>query len=271
MNRNRVVLVGVLLFFFAVTDGYAQDVEWKDRGDRYEGVRGRLKKAQLELLSAAVLEKEDLPCGEASEEETPAVTEYGSGNVNLKFYLADGKPVDITIREFIRHHYWMKPKPLEEWQAKGWHPFSWPGDEVLAELKPEPPLYELGAVARIGGERSRDLAPIVLYLDKYPSQITAYRFIFRPPDSADVVKLRWTWYKISEGTSEKLGGYTSSKERLPAGEPFCIDWKCTRDGTPLPEGWYRLSIRGWLEYPDRDENLREVYRLYHKPVLEVPQ
>lgn len=264
-NKDRVVFGSSLLFFFVVMAASAQwYLEWQDRKDpdRLEGIRGRLKKTQLELLSAAVLYK-----------ETPTSISGTSNEAHLEIYLSDDldddMPVFITVREFKRHYYWMQPKQLK-WENRGWQPFSWPMEEVLKKLEPEPPLHQLGAVARIGGKYSRKLAPIILYQDKPPSQISAYRFIFCLPDNGDVLELKWTWYSLGDDTTEKIGEWASPKSRQPAGKPFYIDWKCTsRDGAPLQEGWYKLSVTGRLEYPSREEKIEKVYHLYHQPVLEV--
>lgn len=268
MSRNKdfVIFTIILLFVFALMGPgpSTQSLKWRDRGDRHEGILGQEKGAYLELLSATVYIKNETAASGGS----PTAATNTSDNASLIFYAAGGKPISITVREYIRHDYWMKPKPQDKWKNKGWHSFSWPVKDVLAKLDPKPSLHELAAVARMGGDRSRDLIPVLLYMnkDELPAQVNAYRITLRPPDSADVVGLNWTWYRVNGSTAEKIGEYSSPEERLPAGKSFNIDWE-----PPRQEGWYKLSMKGRLEYPDRGRKLNEEYQLYHQPALEVRQ
>lgn len=265
-NRYELMIGAGLIFFSVAMSALAlEEREWKARKgpDRHEGIQMQLKGAQLELLSAAVLYKQEPRQGE----EPPS-----SGKAHLQFYLADDvydEPVFVTVRDFRYHNYWMKPA-RQEWD-KGWCPFSWPRTEVLGKLEPEPALYELGALARIGGEYSNKLAPIVVYQEGgLPPEIAGYRFVFRSSDRGDVVELEWTWYWLGGETPQQVGDQNSSSKRQRAGKPFYIDWKCVRDGEPLREGWYQLSLSGKIEYFSRPrEKFEKVYQLYHQPNMEV--
>jgi len=271
-NKYQIVFGTIILVFFAKMEVLAQDqLYWQDRGDRFEGVRGHQKNAQLELLSAAVLYK-PVTDEKPGEKEGTASIKNTSNKAHLQFYLADDLDDDehifITVREFKRHDYWMQPHHQPEWK-KGWCNFSWPMADVLKELKPEPLLHELAAVARVEGEYSHKLSPIVLYQTEPPTRIATYRFIFRPPDNGDILDLTCTWHRLDVNPPEQVSMWKPLKERQRAGQPIYIDWKCIRDGASLPEGWYQMSLEGLLEYPSRDEELDEIYLIYHQPVVEV--
>lgn len=252
------VVGSVSLLLSSTMTAHGQEMlDWQDRGDRYEGVVGRLKAAQIELLSAAVLYREE----PAEEDVSPP------SRAQLQFYLAEDESVFVSVREFKRHHYWMQPKHRDDWGEGKWCFFSWPMEDVLEKLTPAPATYELGATARIGSEYSHRLAPIVLYQRKPPSEVTAYRFIFRPPDNGDILELRWAWYRLGEDPPLMIDEGQSLTERQHGGKPFSIDWECTHNGEAWPEGWYLLYVKGRLEYPNRDATLDKRYQLYHRPLV----
>jgi len=226
-----------------------QSLPWQDRGDYYEGIKGRETEAHLELISAAIFHREKL-----NNEATPS-----SNNVKIKFYLPEDDTVFISVRTFSRYDYWMQPKQ-KEWK-RSWNLFSWSRALVLNHLRPEPQLQDLGAVALIGGEYADTLAPIVLYQTQPPSQITEYRFIFRPPDTGDLLEFKWICYKLGE--NPPVGEWNSEPGRKPAGSPFDFFWNCVNK----EEGWYQLNMRGRLEFPAKDRELEMTYRLYHQPSI----
>ena len=249
--KNWVIFGSLLLFFSSIIAAQAmQSLFWQDRGDYYEGIKGRKKEARLELISAAIFHKEEL-----INEETSS-----SNNVKIKFYLPKDNTVFISVRTFSRYNYWMQPKQ-KEWK-RNWNLFSWSRALVLNHLRPEPQLQDLGAVALIGGEYSDMLAPIVLYQRQPPSQITEYRFIFRPPDTGDLLEFEWICHKLGE--NPPVGEWNSEPGRIHGGRPFDFYWNCVNKG----EGWYQLIIKGKLVFPDTARELNMTYRLYHQPNIQ---
>jgi len=258
--KNWVIFGSLLLFFFSIIAARVmQSLPWQDRGDYYEGIKGRKKEAHLELISAAIFHKEEL-----NNKAMPS-----SNNVNIKFYLPEDDSVFIpeddtvfiSVRTFSRYNnYWMQPEQ-KKWN-RNWSFFSWSRDIVLNRLKPEPQLQDLGAVALIGGEYSDTLAPIVLYQTQPPSQITEYRFIFRPPDTGDLLEFKWICHKLGE--NPPVGEWNSKPGRIHGGRPFDFYWNCVNKG----EGWYQLIIKGKLVSPATARKLNMTYRLYHQPNIQ---
>lgn len=249
--KNWVIFGSLLLFFFSIIAARAmQSLQWQDRGDYYEGIKGRKKEAHLELISAAIFHKEELN-NEAMR---------SSDDMKIKFYLPNDNTVFISVRTFLRDNYWMQPKQ-KEWN-RNWNFFSWPRNKVLNHLRPEPQLQDLGAVALIGGEYSDTLAPIVIYQMQPPSRITEYRFIFRPPDTGDLLGFEWICHKLGE--SPPVGEWNSEPGRKPAGNPFYLYWNCVN----MDEGWYQLVIKGKLVFAAVARELNMTYRLYHQPNIQ---
>jgi len=249
--KNWVTFGSLLLFFFSIIAARAmQSLRWQDRGDYYEGIKGRKKTAHLELISASIFYKEEF-----NNKAAPS-----PNNVKIKFYLPEDDIVFISVRTFSRYDYWMQPKQ-KEWN-RYWNFFSWSRNLVLNRLKPEAQLQDLGAVALIGGEYSDTLAPIVIYQTQPPSQITAYRFIFRPPDTGDLLGFEWICHKLGE--SPPVGEWKSEPGRKHGGTPFYFYWNCVN----MDEGWYQLIMRGSLEFPAIEQGLNMTYRLYHQPNIQ---
>jgi len=257
-RKDWLVLGIVVMFCLGAIAVLAQEhLDFKDRGDRFEGIEGEQKSAKLKLLSAAVLY-----------EETAKPESNEQNKAHLRFYqprdLTHEETIFIKVHEFKYHDYSMIPKQKKAWQKQGLHTFPWPMEAVLRHLKPRSRLHQLGAVALIGGEYSNDLAPIVLYQNTVPPKISAYRFCFLPTATAEVVDLKWTWHHLGENSTQLLEARESPTKRLRGGKPFYIDWQPVHDGEPLSEGWYKLSISGTIETNVRDETLDKFYRLYHR-------
>ena len=251
-NKGCLIFGSLLLFFFSMIAARAmQSLHWKDRGNYYEGIKERKKEAHLELISAAIFHKEEL-----NNTSAPSLN-----NVKMKFFIPEDDTVFISVRTFSRHtNYWMQPKQ-KRWE-RNWNFFSWSRKLVLNHLKPEPQLQDLGAVALIGGEYSDTLAPIVLYQTQPPSQITAYRFIFRPPDTGDLLEFEWICHKLGE--NPPVGEWKSRPDRIPGGTPLVFLWDCAN----MDEGWYQLIMKGRLEFRARDSKVNKTYRLYHQPNIQ---
>lgn len=99
--KNWVTFGSLLLFFFSIIAVLAmQSLRWQDRGDYYEGIKGRKKTAHLELISATIFHQEELNNASAS----------SPNNVKIKFYLPEDDTVFISVRTFSRYDYWMQPK-----------------------------------------------------------------------------------------------------------------------------------------------------------------
>lgn len=251
MRRKNLVIFGsLLLFFFSTIAAKTIQLSWKNRGNYYEGIREQKKKAHLELISAAICYQEEL-----NNKALPS-----PDNVEIQFYLPNDDTVFISVREFHHHNYWMQPNE-KQWKS-GWNVFSWSKNEVLNHLRPVPQLQDLGTVALIGGEYSDTLAPIVLYQRQPPSQITAYRFIFRPSDTEDLLEFEWICHK--RGENPTVGEWNSEPGSKPAGDPFSFIWNCVNQ----EEGWYQLSIRGRLINPINVQEMTDTYQLYHPPNIQ---
>ncbi len=243
----------------------AQELDWnkRDKPSRFEGIQAYKKKASLELLSAGIFLDDTI--------QKPDSISLALDSIYISFFVPEEKnkntTVDITVREYKQHNYWMKPEQ-KEWE-NGWCTFSWSANEVLSRLDPVPYIQELKTVARTGEtgvEYSRKLIPIIIYKGIIPEKVKAHRFIFRSPDNADILNLICQWYSLEQQPEKLVGEWESLKKRIPAGRPFNIDWKL---GNKIKEGWYKLSIKGKLDYPSRTRNLNEIFYIYHQPTIKV--
>ena len=220
------------------------DVDYRDRGDRYEGVRPQpVSGYDVELVSALV----------DYEEPDPALPE----RVRVRFFLDGPHEVYLSVRELeVRRYYWLdRARPSRPWTRGFANEFAWPTGAVLGKLSPSIALAELGAVARLDRpEPSADerVAPLILHHTTAPRAVDGYVFALKTGSDARVV------YRIYKAGSE-APLLTGPPLRTRAGRPFVVRW----DARKATGGEYRLVLDGYAL--DSNQRLQQTVRFAHEP------
>ncbi|MDH5428611.1 MAG: hypothetical protein OEZ57_06290 [Nitrospirota bacterium] len=247
-------ILGICLCFFYLsvpaTGVWAQlDLQYQQRGDRYEGVKPKpVSGYDIELISVL------------TDYEEPLTGENFPKRLTLRFYLEKEDDAHLTVRELdYRAYYWLdKVQPGQPWKSGFQNVFTWPTDPVLNQLVPKLAVSEIGALVRIGhatGSTIEEVAPAVLYHTNPPETVEGYRFTMKTGEDARLLAT-----VIQQATGQPIG--TPQKfRRKRAGRPFTIHW----DAKTAPEGSYILRVTGFSLSTNQSIN-KEVH-FYHQPTL----
>jgi len=227
MKVNKKIITFFIFFLYFVlliSSVYSQDLIYKKRGNRYEGLKERpLSVPDIELISARINYNEEIIQDPSS--------------FKLKFYLKQNKPdVFITVREldYIRYYWMDKVEP--SWKS-GFNEFIWSTDDVIKHLEGLK-MYDLGVVIRLGEEHptiKEKIAPAIFYHSKFPSgEIKEYLFTFKCSRDAKLV------YSFCKDGDEN-NPLEKKEKRVWGDEPFTILWRCP---TTIGDGLYNLSVKG---------------------------
>jgi hypothetical protein len=235
-----------LAFLLIPTVLHAQaELEYQNRGDRFEGVRPRpVSGYDIELISALVDYRDP----------APDVKDH----LRVKFFLASPAAVHLTIRELdVKHYYWLdRARPSQPWKPGFGNEFSWATDVVLRKLDRHVALYELGVVARLGRQEpaaDERVAPVILFHSSAPNAVTGYIFAFKTNGDA---RVSCAIYK-SETHDRPL--FSEAPLRPRGGRPFAVHW----DASKADPGDYRLVITGY--FLDTNQPLYQTVRFVHQP------
>lgn len=220
-------------------------LQYQDRGNRYEGVKSRPVTApDLELLCALVDYQEDMSA-------LPR-------DLRIRFYLPAEADVDVAVRD-LRHrtYYWMdRVRPEDPWRVGFDNIFRWPTKTVIRHLEGLGP-EDLGVVVRLGpdqGALQECVAPAILFSARCPSAADGYLFAFRAR-----AKARVSCRIYEKGCSTPLRA--QSYDLVLGGMPFAFKW----DAREAAESWYRLDIEGYQINDNR--RISKVVDFYHRPLV----
>ncbi|MDM8568192.1 hypothetical protein QUF50_01490 [Thiotrichales bacterium HSG1] len=209
----------IIILLLTVNTVYSGELDYKNRGDRWEGIAPHpVAGADIELLSALVQHREKwqpLP-----------------NKCKVKFYLPDATEVNLKVQELRpRHFYKMDrviPKPI--WK-QGVNYFEWSTNEVIEPLHLN--IAKLGAVARLQSTKRKAeyVAPVLIYHDSIPTNVNGYRFAFKVGGNA---KLN---YAIYQEDSRKLV-IEQELGKQSVGTPFIISWNSNK----ATVGAYKLVV-----------------------------
>lgn len=222
------------------------NLEYQNRGDRFEGVKPKpVGGWNIELIS--VLADYQEPATQLPDQ------------LRVGFYLPSQKPVHLTVREQdYRLYYWLdKVKPGKGWQAGSMNEYTWPTGPVLRQLDHKLNPYELGVLIRLGKgtpAENEDIVPGVLYYAQPPAKLSGYLFTMKANGDARLS------CKILRG-KESTALMTKAFSRLPGGRPFTVRW----DTAGAPEGQYSLVCNGY--FLDTNEELNQTVSFYHRPTV----
>jgi hypothetical protein len=232
--RVRSLAIGLVAAFFAVPLP-AQDITYRDRNDRLEGVivEQNISGGQVELVGLR--------------REMAAPVAMASGAVSLAFWLDAPRELEISVRH-DRKNYWMVPHQ-KRWDP-GWQSFAWNRAEVLDHLSLQP--ADLSVLIRDTAQGT--YFPGVLAVGEAASESGRYRFDFHVRGGLDaecrVVRL---------GASGPAELWRTTVEKDASGLAS-IFWD-GRDagGQPVAPGPLYLRLEGYIVLSDRDEQfVREV-------------
>jgi hypothetical protein len=221
------------------------DLQYQNRGNRYEGIKPKpVSGLDIELISAMVNYQEEI-------NQPPDF-------YKIRFFLKNSTDVHINIRELdYRYYYWMdKINPEENWRPGFDNVFAWPTNDVIQKLN-KLKLYDLGVVARLNKTepaKVEEVSPVILYNNKIPETINGYLFTFKINGDA-----RFTCSIYREGQESPV--FTSVFRRQRGGRPFTVRW----NSTEAEEGSYKLVIKGY--FLDNNIPISQTVRFFHQPIV----
>lgn len=236
-----------LLVFFSPSLLLAQtNVQYQNRGNRYEGVKPKpVAGYDIELISVLV-DYDDSPT--ALQEE-----------MKVQFYLAEGNNVFLTVRELdYKYYYWMdRIKPDMPWNKGYQNTFHWPTETILKKLGDNIDVYDFGVIARIGNAKPKAkerIAPVILYHSQLPSKVKGYRFTFKTAGDARLSCM------VFEENSRKAIWRRTVKRQI-GGIPITVTW----DATQAKSGSYRFMVKGF--FLSDNSPIHQTVQFYHQPDL----
>ena len=239
--QTLAMLLSLFLLFNNLA--FSQDLEFRDRGNRSEGVKAfGISAPDLELLSF-------LRYKEKVEPKTNVI-------LKIRFYLQKATFFYITAKELkVRRFYLMKSN-INNW-PRGWQEFApWPTNGVLRPL--ELLLDDLGIVGRLQHDRigSGEITPLIVYHSQFPTELMRYMFDF--VSKKDLQRIEYKLYKLSQEepiVNKKIRG-------LFGGIPFSISIDMSNYG----EGYYKLVLDG--KFRNEFGGPHRSYTFYHHPRVE---
>jgi hypothetical protein len=235
----------ILLFSFVFLASSQTTLEYKNRLDRWEGIKPKpVGGYDIELISFLVDHREE--------------KNVMPNRFRVKFYLHQLSNVYLTVREVDnKHYYWLdKVKPIKPWKIGFDNVFDWSTDDVIRHLNGLG-MDDLGVVVRLEESVPRiveKVAPAILYSSKAPDFIMGYLFTLR--SNGD---MRATCSIYKEGDSNSLFRRHIRMQR--GGRPFTIRW----DSTDQTEGFYKLEVRGF--FLDTNDHVEQIVSFYHQPSI----
>jgi hypothetical protein len=244
MATSTQKLFALLLLLVPLAVSAASDLDYQNRGDRFEGIRPKpVAGYDIEVISVLV------------DYQEPA--ERLPDQLRIAFYLQGQTPVHLTVREQDnRLFYWLdRVTPAKEWRAKSINEFTWPTETVLRQLDHKLNMYELGVLIRPRREvpaSVEDIAPAILYHARPPEKIGGYLFTMKTNGDA---RLSCKVYREGETTAMM----TQVFRRIPGGRPFTVRW----DAGDAQEAQYILVCTGY--FLDTNQPVAQSVRFFHKP------
>lgn len=221
-----------------------QSLDYKQRGDHYEGIRPRpVAGEDIELISALI----------DHDEGTGSVPD----RLRIKFFLRASERAFVTVREQdYKYYYWLdRVSPQNKWRPGFENEFVWSTGTVLRQLDQHFSIEDLGVLVRLNKESPSEpeqVAPVILYRTQSPQVVRGYLFTLKP---ASDTHMSCSVYR--EGADTPL--VTQGFKKLLGGRPFTMKW----DAQHASEGSYNLQCRGY--FLDNSNPVAQTVRFYHRP------
>lgn len=251
MYPKKITLTMCCLLFallFLLPSAWAQvSLQYQDRGNRHEGVKGRpVAGYDIELISVRA---------DYTERANQLPEEF-----KIRFYLNQMSAVYLTVREVeYKYYYWLDKVKPTRWPNGFGNEFTWRTQDVIRQLDGLG-MYDLGVVARLEREepsKVEQVTPVILYHTQLPPTITGYLFTLKTNGDA---RLRCTVY----GEDEIEPIFTQDFRRQRGGSPFTVRW----DSSTAPEGSYKLVVKGY--FLNTSDPIDQIVEFYHRPQVGGP-
>jgi hypothetical protein len=213
----------------------AQDLNYRDRDDRREGVivEQDISGGQVELV------------GLRREMIVPVAA--ASGKVTLAFWLDAGRELEVSVRHY-RKNYWMVPHQ-KSWEP-GWQSFAWSRGEVIDKLSLQP--ADLSVIIRDPTQGT--YYPGVLAVGGAAAGDGRYRFDFHVRGGLDAEA---RIVRLGEGGPQVI--WRTRVEKDASGMTSILWNGRDQDGEAVAPGTLYLRLEGYIVLTDRDEEfVREV-------------
>jgi len=243
-NELLKAILFVLLFAMYIPFVHGDELDYQDRGNRWEGIAPKpVAGSDIELLSALVNHRETW-------QPVPA-------KCKVKFYLQRATWVALEVQELRPRKFYKMDRviPKPAWQ-QGFNDFQWPTGAVIEPLHLN--IAKLGVVARLPAtvkRKAEHVAPVLIYHTSVPTKISGYRFAFKVGGSAN---LR---YAVYQGTNRRLL-LEQELGKQSVGTPFVISW----DSNKVVAGYYKLVVKG--HFLNDFRRIRQDVHFYHQPLVE---
>jgi hypothetical protein len=247
-SARRLLLIGFVVFALLYEVALAQPrVEYRNRGDRYEGLRELpVSGYTIELLSFRALYEEPVPPG--------LPPQY-----RVRFSLDKVEPTYLIVREIEnKYSYWLdNVTPNRPWASGFANVFEWPTKDVLLHIS-NLKLYDLGVTVRVGKATPaliERVAPAILYHSITPTSIGGYEFAFKTNATASLE------FRIerSDGIELKTTPEPRALRKWSYGVPFRVKW----DASNSDPGRYRLKVHGRVL--ENNETFTQEVEFIHQP------
>jgi hypothetical protein len=252
---NLVFRAGRLLSISLVVLGFLYDatlaqssLEYRNRGNRYEGVRALpVSGYTIELLSFRALYEEP----------------GGAGGLppqyRVRFFLEKEAPAYLVVREIDdKESYWLdNVKPKTSWASGFNNLFEWPTADVLAHI-PALKLYDLGVIVRVADPNptSKDrVAPAILYHSQYPTSVSGYKFVFKTNATVGFEFM----IEESDGRVPKSQPEPRVVRTWQYKAPLSVKW----DASTARPGRYRLKVIARVL--ENNDKLTQEVEFVHQP------
>jgi hypothetical protein len=196
-------------------------LEYRKRGDRYEGLMDRLVGAsrKIDIVSAMV----------TYEDKAPQIPD----SLKIRYCLDQPRTVYVSVREKIPNVlYGMDTtRPASGSRGGFQNEYQWSTGEVIRKIDGFTDMYQLAVLARLdektGFEQS--IVPVIFYHTNLPRSVSGYLFTFVSPADANI---EWTFSDV-DGRRLSSGVHKGAAR----GDLVEVAWNASRS-----DGWYKLSI-----------------------------
>ena len=246
-SRSALAVAAVATAFFCGAALAQSSVDYRNRGNRFEGVRALpVSGYTIELVSFRAAYDEPPPAS------MPAL-------YRMRFFLEKPAPAYVVVREVRNiHSYWLdKVKPKTPWGPGFANSFEWSTRDVIDQL-PGLKLDDLGVTVRVGTEHPSDLetvAPVILYHSALPGAIGGYEFAFKTNATA---RLEFS-VERADGSAVAPAPAPRIVQTWSYGVPLLVTWDASR----AVAGEYRLRVRGRVL--ENNQTFGKEIRFFHQP------
>ncbi|MEL6672774.1 MAG: hypothetical protein AAFR61_11305 [Bacteroidota bacterium] len=241
----------LLLTFSLINKDLVAQVDYQDRGNRYEGTKEKPVSAKPLILVAALA--------------YPGIEPYQKWqdqSLKVAFYAPKNLGFQVHARETDGHIiYRMDSKPSQA--PRGWHEFTpWEVDEVLTRVE----LFanNLGVLVNFDLP-GKVIAPAVVYHTRKPQQVNSYHFSFLPLAGLSYLKFEvYQGYLYKKALKPEFLLKRESWGERAMESKICFDYDLAFSKLDLPpewSGWITLRVRG--KRLSDNKSVKETFYFYH--------